>query len=178
MNSFKGIESDRIRLRAIEPEDLELLYRIENDPEHWDAGHNKMPYSRYYLKSYLGSLTGDIFLDRKIRLVIERTDDDEAVGIIDLYDISPMYLKAETGIIVFKEFREQGYAKEATNLLVEYAFRYLLLHQVYATTSANNIQSLALYRSCGFEETARLKDWTLTEDGYQDEVLFQRVSEF
>ena len=38
-----------IRLRAIEPEDLDLLYQIENDSSLWDVGTTNVPYSRYTL---------------------------------------------------------------------------------------------------------------------------------
>ena len=40
MYTFKRLESDRIYLRAIEPEDLDLLHQVENAPASWDAGHN------------------------------------------------------------------------------------------------------------------------------------------
>ena len=173
MYTFKRLESDRIYLRAIEPEDLDLLHQVENDPASWDAGHNKMPYSRFFLKNYLESLTGDIFQDRKLRLIIASKESQEPLGIIDLYDISPISLKAETGIIIFEEYRGQAYGKEATMLLLDYAFKRLLLHQVYATTSATNEAAIALYQSCGFEQTGRFKDWQLTLTGFQDELLFQ-----
>ena len=35
-----------IRLRAIEPEDLDLLYLIENDTRLWNVGTTNVPYSR------------------------------------------------------------------------------------------------------------------------------------
>ena len=177
MMNFNTIESCRVRLRAIEPEDIDLLYQIENNPNHWSAGHNRMPYSRFYLKNYLESLTGDIFLDRKLRLIIECKQRQYAVGIIDLYDLNPIYLKAEVGIIVFEAYRGQGYGKEATHLLAEYAFTHLLLNQVYATTSALNAASIALFKSCGFEQTARFKEWVLTQHGFEDELLFQRFAD-
>lgn len=47
------LSNDRVRLRALEPEDLELLYRWENDPELWEVGNTLAPYSRYILKEYI-----------------------------------------------------------------------------------------------------------------------------
>ena len=35
-----------VHLRAIEPEDLDLLYRIENDVKLWNVGTTNVPYSR------------------------------------------------------------------------------------------------------------------------------------
>ena len=43
------MESNKVRLRAMEPEDLDLLYEIENDIETWHVGAGNVPYSRYLL---------------------------------------------------------------------------------------------------------------------------------
>ena len=45
--------ADNIRLRALEPEDLEWLYSVENDEELWQWGSSNVPYSRYSLKTYI-----------------------------------------------------------------------------------------------------------------------------
>ena len=36
-----------INFRAMEPEDLDLLYTIENDTKLWNIGVTSVPYSRY-----------------------------------------------------------------------------------------------------------------------------------
>ena len=41
------LKNDRITLRAMEPEDLEFIYRMENDTTLWSAGSTNVPYSRY-----------------------------------------------------------------------------------------------------------------------------------
>ena len=39
----------KVRLRAIEPEDLDTLYKIENDRTLWGIGPTNVPYSRFAL---------------------------------------------------------------------------------------------------------------------------------
>ena len=53
--------NDLIHLRAIEPEDLDFLYEIENDPSIWNVGTPTAPYSRYALKEYLENQPQDLF---------------------------------------------------------------------------------------------------------------------
>ena len=72
-----------VNLRAIEPEDLELLYRIENDVCLWSIGTTNVPYSRYVLHDYVANSTGDIYTDRQVRLMIENGA-GEVVGIVDI----------------------------------------------------------------------------------------------
>ena len=49
-----------IRLRALEPEDLDLLYKIENDMKLWNVGATNVPYSRYTLHDYIATASNDI----------------------------------------------------------------------------------------------------------------------
>ena len=57
-----------IHLRAIEPEDLDFLYRIENDVKLWNVGITNVPYSRYALHDYVANASGDIYTDHQVRL--------------------------------------------------------------------------------------------------------------
>ena len=60
------LSNDRVRLRALEPEDLELLYRWENDPELWEVGNTLAPYSRYILKEYIAGSDRSIYESRQL----------------------------------------------------------------------------------------------------------------
>ena len=42
--------NERIYLRAVEPEDMDIMYEMENDPSMWDISNFTVPYSRYVLK--------------------------------------------------------------------------------------------------------------------------------
>lgn len=45
--------NDRIYLRAVEPEDMDIMYEMENDPSMWDISNFTVPYSRYVLRQYI-----------------------------------------------------------------------------------------------------------------------------
>ena len=49
----KYLSNDNVTLRAIEPEDIDLLYTWENDPEIWEVSHTLVPYSKYILALYI-----------------------------------------------------------------------------------------------------------------------------
>lgn len=40
------LSNDRIYLRAVEPEDMDVMYEMENDPSMWDISNFTVPYSR------------------------------------------------------------------------------------------------------------------------------------
>ena len=161
-----------IRLRAIEPEDLDLLYRIENDQRLWNVGTTNVPYSRYTLHDYIATSSDDIYADRQVRLVIELPD-GETVGIADLIRFDPQHQRAETGIVIMDAHRRQGYALAALQELCRYAMDVIHLHQLYAIVEGRNVAALQLFAKAGFEEHARLNDWLFDGRSYHDAVLMQ-----
>lgn len=168
MEAVKG----RISLRAIEPEDLDLLYHIENDESLWNVGATNVPYSRYVLRDYIANTASDIYKDRQLRLIIENGE-KETVGIVDLVNFDPRHLRAEIGIVIRKEFRGCGYAKDTISSLQDYARNILHLHQIYAYSDIHNSVAVRLFCDVGFCEAAVLKDWLTTPNGYTDAVLMQ-----
>ena len=161
-----------IRLRAIEPEDLDILYEIENDRRLWDVGATNVPYSRYSLHNYIASQTNDIFADRQLRLMIEN-EDGQTIGIVDLMNFDPQHQRAEIGIVVMTPWRRKGYAKEAVAQIVKYSTERLHLHQLYAFVATDNEASLRLFRKSGFVSGSVLTDWLFDGCDYHDALLVQ-----
>ena len=56
------MKEPNIRLRALELEDLDFLYQIENDDRLWELGVSNVPYSRRVLLDYITSASADIYL--------------------------------------------------------------------------------------------------------------------
>lgn len=111
---------DKITLRAMEPEDLELLYQIENNRELWDVGRTNVPYSRYALRNYIANSTSDIYTDKQVRLMVDSSEHG-TIGIVDLVNFEPQHNRAEIGIVIQKAFRGQRYATDVLNLIIEYS---------------------------------------------------------
>ncbi|MBO7494961.1 MAG: GNAT family N-acetyltransferase [Salinivirgaceae bacterium] len=171
------LENDSILLRAVEPEDIDFLYRCENDTDLWRYGTTIVPYSRYAIKQYIAETQNDIYTDRQLRLIITRKDKGEAVGAVDLFDFDPFHLRAAVGIaIVGDENRRLGFASQTLQLLVDYSFDFLHLHQLYCTVAADNVPSLHIFEKAGFERCGLRKEWIKTADGFADVVEMQLVN--
>lgn len=170
------LKSEMLTLRAPEPEDLELMYAMENDTALWCAGDTLLPYSRYTLRAYLEQSKQDLFAERQARFVIALPD-GEAVGMIDLAAYDPLNSRAEVCIGVLGKYRGQGLASEALRLLCEYSFARLNIHQLYAYVDAENVESRKLFAKQSFAEVAVLKDWLRSEKGFSHVVLMQKIAE-
>ena len=171
------LENRNIRLRALEPTDLNLLYKWENDSSIWEVSHTLKPFSLFVLKQYLETSHLDIFETKQLRLVIERIEDDAPVGLIDLFDFDPFHRRAGIGILIYdKVHQKKGYASEALSTLCSYAFKVLQLHQLYCNITSTNENSLRLFQNHGFEMVGSKKHWINTNNGWLDEFLLQKIN--
>ena len=165
-----------LKLRALEPSDLDLLYELENNTSEWSSSSSPLPYSRFALKQFIKrSLTEDIYNLRQVRLVIEEVNDStsQSIGFIDLCDFSPQHQRAEVGIILFPQFRRLDYAPKALSLLCDYA-RALSLHQLYAYVLEDNLPSQKTFERADFTKVACMKDWFLQENYYKNAIFYQK----
>ena len=167
--------SERIRLRAMEPEDLETMYAMENDRQTWDVTNFSVPYSKYVLKQYMENSQCDMFADRQLRMMIVRCEDNAVVGTIDITDFAPMHSRGEVGIAVRREYQGKGYASDALRLLCDYAFGFLFLKQLIVHVAADNEVSLRLFGSLGFVRCGLLKEWWFVGGKFKDVILMQRI---
>jgi diamine N-acetyltransferase len=166
-----------IKLRALEPEDLELLYEWENDDSNWIISNTIAPFSKYILKRYLENSHKNIYETGQLRLMIDHIPDNITIGTIDIFDFDPFHERAGLGILIANEvYRRRGYASMALTCLIEYCFKTLHLRQLYCNILANNNESMELFKKQGFIQTGQKKDWIRTQDNYLDEYFFQLIN--
>lgn len=167
------LENDSIRLRAIEPTDLDSLYRWENDSSLWSVGCTIAPFSRKLLWDYIENYTADIFSARQLRLMIERKADNTVVGTVDLYEFDPMNSRAGLGILIDSAYCRQGFGEQTLQLIQQYAHDYIGMHQLFAIIPAKNKASLALFKKCGYEISGHLHSWIKIGTRYHDAYILQ-----
>jgi diamine N-acetyltransferase len=166
-----------ISLRALEPEDLELLYEWENNISYWTISNTMVPFSKYTLKRFLEDSHKNIYETGQVRLMIDHVADKKTIGTIDIFDFDPFHKRAGTGILIaVEEYRRKGYATMALKCLIDYCFATLMLHQLYCSILANNCESMELFKKVGFVQSGIKKDWIKTSDGYLDEYIFQLIN--
>lgn len=165
-----------ISFRAPEPTDVDLLYKWENDIRIWHLSNTVAPFSRHLLEEYIMNAHQDIYAAKQLRMMITQNKTSEVIGCIDLFDFDPANLRAGIGILICDEHRHKGFATEALDILIEYAFNTLHLHQLYCSITSDNDSSLKLFKNAGFEIIGLKKEWILLKNGWTDEYLMQRLN--
>ena len=172
------LKGDSIYLRALEPNDLEFIYIMENDQNIWEVSNTQTPYSRFLIRQYLENAHQDIYEAKQLRLAICQDEDFPALGLIDLFDFDPKNNRAGVGILIQDVTkRNLKIGSEALSLLIAYSFKHLNLHQLYANIGIENEASKALFTKFGFECIGVKKDWNFSNGVYQDEAIYQLINQ-
>lgn len=169
------LAAKNITLRALEPEDLEFLYEIENETSFWEVSNTQTPFSKYILKQYIENAHLDIFEAKQLRLLIEEKPAKKQIGMIDLFDFDPKNKRAGIGLLIHPNYQNKGFASEALSILVQYAFKHLDLHQVFANITTDNLKSISLFEKHQFKKIGIKKDWTYFNGKFKDELLYQLI---
>lgn len=172
----KLLENRLIRLRAPEPEDLDTLYRWENDTTLWEYGSSITPYSRFALRQYLTESKQDLYSDKQLRMMVELKTTKEPIGAVDFYDFDPYHMRAGVGILIDEAFREEGFGLQSLELLEKYAFGFLNLHQLYAYIPEMNFGSLELFKKAEYNQSGILVDWLSKRNGFENVIVMQKIN--
>ncbi len=171
------LENNNIKLRIPELYDLEFMLNMENDSDLWHVSNTHNPFSRFDIEQYILSSDKDIYSAKQLRLMIDVINESKAatIGIIDIFDFDAHNRRAGIGISVVSNKRKKGYAGTAIDILVNYLFTHLNIHQIYCNIEEDNHNSISLFESKGFIKAGVKKDWNLKNNNWIDEFIFQLI---
>ncbi|MEM8859902.1 MAG: GNAT family protein [Chloroflexota bacterium] len=168
------LQGERVTLRAITEDDLESLWRFNNDLEVELAGGGDPPMPQALARlqaSYQAKLSHG---DRDgTEFAIEA--DNLFIGHCALFRFDHVARTCELGITIGdRNFWGQGYGREAVRLLLDYGFRYHNLHRIFLSVNGNNERAIRAYNACGFVKEGQLRSHVWHDNGYVD-LLFMGI---
>lgn len=169
------LEKDNVRLRAIEPEDIDFILEMENNSDLWHLSNTHNPFSRFDIEQYVMLADKDIYSAQQLRLMIVNKYEGSRVGMIDIFDFDAHNRRAGIGILIIEEERSKGFAGNALDILVEYMFDHLSVHQLYCNINVDNSESIYLFEKKGFVCIGNKKDWNLVQGNWVDENSYQLI---
>ena len=169
-----NIRTEKLMLRALEPTDLDVLYRWENDERLWHTSATITPFSRKQLWDYIENYDGDIYRTRQLRLMIEEVATGATIGTLDLFDFDPTNSRASVGILIDENYRQKGYGELAMRMLEDYCSRYLSINQLVAIVAIDNDKSQKLFSALDYREVGLMKWWLKRGSEYVDAIMLQK----
>ncbi|AAO91174.1 spermidine N1-acetyltransferase [Coxiella burnetii] len=156
----------KIRLSALEREDLKFVHELNNNLSIMSYWFEE-PYESY---RELEDLHIKHIHDQSERRFIIKDLKDNKVGLVELTEIDFIHRRCEFAIIISPGEEGKGYATEATDLTVEYAFSILNLHKIYLLVDEDNPAALHIYRKSGFAEEGKLVDEYYSKGRYRTAI--------
>lgn len=161
-------------LRALEPDDLDILYDTENDKSLWKYSNTSSPFSKHSLKKFIENSHLDIIEHNQVRLVLSDKN-NLPFGFIDLFKYDMINKRAGVGIIIFEKYRSRGLGSISLDLIENYVKKYIPIHQLYANISSENTESIKLFEKHNYLKVGNKKDWIYYNNKYFDELLYQKI---
>jgi diamine N-acetyltransferase len=158
----------RVRLRAIERDDLPAFVRWLNDPEVIQYLQMYWPLSRAQEEQWFE----DSLRQQNDRIMAIETVDGLLIGDVGLHRIDWKERDATLGIVLGeKQYWGQGYGQDAIMALLRFAFETLNLHRVHLTVYAYNLRGIRCYEKCGFKKEGCLREAHYHDGRYHDEIM-------
>ena len=169
------LESERLILRPLAEEDeFDIVNWRNQDYIISNMFSVKGPTIEEHRKWYENYLLSE---DR-VEYIITKKTDGKKLGTIGLSGIDRGSLKAEYGIILGDRNEwGKGYAKEASILLLNYAFLELGLKRIFLKVLAANTNAVKLYDSIGFIKEGLLRKDILKNDTFMDVIIMSILEE-
>lgn len=149
MNNYL-IEGKHIYLRRIKKTDVGKKYlNWMNDKK--ITTYLESRFQKWSLKKLMQYVKDETQRKDYIFWVIILKEDNKHIGNIKLGPINHIHKYADLGFIIGdKRFWGKGYASEAVNLVVNFAFNNLRLHKITAGVYQNNLASLKVFQKNNF----------------------------
>lgn len=162
-------------LRALEPDDVDALFRWENEESLRKYGLDRAPVSRQLLMDYVANYNPNIYSAGQLRLIVEDRDTNNLIGAIDLYDVDSINRRAAVGIIIDEAYRGKGLGKQSMINFIKFCYTHFGLHQLWAVVSVKNKISTRMFESVGFKTSGRLRSWVRVGETYEDAFIYQLI---
>ena len=160
-----------VRLRPAQERDLPLFYRWQDEEPHWERYNCRPvqlvhPYPAFRTR-YVEALSGG-------ELVFSVLADGDVVGRMVAFDENPRNRSLEIGYYLALGARGRGIGRAAlvvfTGILFTWPGRQL--HKLYATTSADNMASIAILEHARFKLDGRLREHYLVDGQWSDQLFY------
>lgn len=171
-----NILGEKVVLRAMTGEDNALLLEMINDPETEKMlGGSSFPVSAEGQASWIAAQSGRTDILRCI--IADRNTPEKGIGTVILSDIDSKNGTAQVHIKLAGSSRGGGYGTDALNTVVEYAFRHMRLHCVYAQVLSYNERSQKLFQKCGFVKEGVLRARVFKDGLYVDVLSYSCLND-
>lgn len=165
----------RIRLRAVEREDVQKFHEWVNDPEVTRGLALYLPMSMQDEQNWFDGLAKRDPHEKPLAIEVRKGNAWKLIGNCGLFDMQLTNRSTELGIMIGdKSEWNKGYGSEAMTLLLQHCFETLNLNRAFLRVYEDNVRAVRSYEKAGFVLEGRQRQAVYKNGKYED-VLFMSV---
>jgi diamine N-acetyltransferase len=166
------IYGDRIRLRAVERNDLPRFVEWLNDPEVTAGLDMYLPLSAAVEENWFDQMLKQPADQHPMVIEVRSQDNWLAVGDCGFNSVDHRNRSGEIGIFIGqKDLWNRGYGTETMRLLLKHGFHTLNLHRIFLRVFETNKRAIRSYEKAGFVHEGRLRQAQYSNGKYEDVLM-------
>lgn len=176
-STFPNLETERLKLRRADLEDVNELYALRSDTEIMKYIPRPVATTLDEISEFIKLTDEKINNSELINWVITIKDNPKMIGTIGYYYIKPEHYRAEIGYMLLPEFQGRGYITEAIAKVVNYGFTEMKLHSIEAIIDPQNFASAKVLEKYNFNKEGHLKESEFYNGKFIDTVIYSKLNE-
>jgi ribosomal-protein-alanine N-acetyltransferase len=169
---FQNIESERLLLRRLRPEDVNEIFALRSNPKVMQYIPRPILTTKEEALAHIAMIEEKIENNIGINWGITVKGNDKVIGVIGHYRIQPENHRAEIGYMLLPEYSSKGYTTEAIKAVITFGFEQMSLHSIEAVIDPDNLASERVLLKNGFVKEAHILENEFWEGKFWDTVIY------
>ena len=164
------LETERLRIREFKQSDFDAVYEYSSDPEvvrYMPFGPNTPEQVQGFLDRVMKNQHEENRANYELAVILK--ENKVLIGGCRINKHND--IKAHIGYIFNKKYWGKGYATEIAKALVDFGFKELDVHRIYATCDPDNIASKRVLEKAGMLLEGRLREDMIIQGRYRDSLI-------
>ena len=169
---FTNLESERLLLRQITPDDVQEVFELRSNPETMKFIPRPLVTSHEEALGHIKMIQDKIESNEGINWAITLKPNNKLLGIIGHYRIKWEHFRSEIGYMLLPETHGKGIATEAIQLIIDYGFNKMKMHSLEGIIDPENTGSARVLEKNGFVKEAHFKENEFFDGKFIDSVIY------
>lgn len=169
---IETLSTERLLLRPFVESDWQAVHAMLSHPEvirYIPAGTASEEETREHIQAVIVQHQAD---PPRYNFAVVLHSEDVSIGICFLELSAEEPREANLGYLLSRQYWGQGYATEAARAVLDFGFRVLGLHRIYATCRPANVASSRVMEKLGMRREAHFRQHRHIKGAWQDSFLY------
>jgi RimJ/RimL family protein N-acetyltransferase len=170
------IETKRLVMRAVEPEDAGFLADLFNDANAVESGapHDLVyPLSKEMEEEWISRTAGRV---DEAHMVVEKRKGRDPIGVISVNHIDGRNASAAIWISLLEESWDNGFGTEAVRGAARFMFDKLNIRRVWLRVDEENARAIRCFEKCGFALEGVLREDHVRGGSWKNSLVMSLLS--